>query len=246
MLRPLRNYGIAVAAVLLLAACQPLGPDGKYPYYPQFADAANVPATLLPPPPQPGTKAYQKGLEAVITNQRIASEKDIEAAIAEDNITPQMITVPILGAAFTEDRYPATYSLLRRSGSDSWRIGDAARDHWKSVRPWIADSRVVLHVSPIKIPSYPSGHTLTNHVWARILADLFPQKRKVLFARADAIANHRVIAGVHYPFDLIAGITMADVTFCKMKKSPEYQQAFRAAAAEIANDPPFGTAKKNN
>ena len=233
----LRN-ALVFSCVALLAACQPIVQDGKYPYFPQFVDTADVPPTILPPPPKVNSKTHKAGINAVLNNQRVATAEQIAAAQAEDKITPQMITLPVLGEDFTEWNYPATYDLLRRSGSDSWRIGDTARDYWKFTRPWLVDDRVALHVSPIKIPSYPSGHTLTNHVWARILADLFPGKRVELFRRADDIANHRVIAGVHYPFDIIAGIKMADATYCKMKAAPAYREAFIAAAKEIQANPP--------
>lgn len=220
-------------AALTLAACA--GGDGKYPYPPQFATPEAVPPTVLKPPPRPGSKTYRKELEMVIANQRTLTDEQKEAAMDESKITPEMITLPVLGDDFTAYHYPATYRLLAHAASDAWRIGDVARDYWKSPRPHVADERVQLYVKPIFSGSYPSGHTLTNQIFAHILGDLLPEYRVKFFQRADEIANNRVRGGVHYFFDLRAATVMAEKLYCNMKKSPQFREEFLAARDEIAS-----------
>jgi acid phosphatase (class A) len=125
------------------------------------------------------------------------------------------------------------YTLLSHAGSDSWRIGDAAKDHWNTKRPWQVDTRVKLLIDPITSPAYPSGHTTTNAVWASVLSDLFPAKKAALFKRANEIGQNRVKAGVHFPHDVEGGKKLAAMIAAEMKKSPEYQRELAAAKAEL-------------
>ena len=225
------RYGVLIAAALL-AACSAT-PGDKYPFAPQFVSPLEVPPTTLKAPPRPGSKTYAKELNMVINTQKYLTPEDKRQAMHESGVWIEMLTDPVLGEGFNAARYPETFTLLRRAGSDAWRIGDTTKDYWKSTRPWLADNRVQLFVEPIHSYSYPSGHTLTNHVWARILGDLMPEHRVALIQQADAVANNRVKGGVHYYFDLHAGIRLADVMYCQMKKSPEFRDAFRRARAEV-------------
>lgn len=237
-MRKLR-ISLFVAAFAALAACQPLPQaDGKYPYHPQFVTPEQVPPTALPGPLKPTSREYKKELSQLLTNQRAISPQEASLLLEEDTVMPEQIALYVFGNDFTEDNYPATYALLRRSGSDAWRIGDIAREHWKSPRPWLVDKRVKPHATALTSGSYPSGHAATYGVWARILSDLAPSYRSELFRRADDIANRRVTAGMHFHVDVRAGADLADKTYCKMKSSPDFQKAFGAAHAEIKAHPP--------
>lgn len=66
----------------------------------------------------------------------------------------------------------------------------------------------------IKLPSswaYPSGHTISARVFARILSKLYPAREHALMRRADEAAMNRVIGGVHHPSDIVAGKKLGDV-----------------------------------
>jgi len=219
--------GIVFTVFSLLVAC---APADKYPYPPQFVSAEDVPPTVLPAPPEVGSAAYRKGLNTVLTRQRHLSPQAIATLKAEDAIAPLMLAEKIL----SENNFPIVYSHLRRAGSDAWRINDAAQDYWQSPRPWYADDRVTLHVHHITRPGYPSGHTVTNSVWAHVLGDMLPCKREGLFARARAIGYHRVDAGAHFPFDVVAGENLAKAIYNQIVLSPDYQQEHAAARQELA------------
>ena len=64
-------------------------------------------------------------------------------------------------------------------------------------------------VEPLLRPdgaTYPSGHGVLARLYAIVLADLMPDKRRDIFARGDRFAQGRVINGVHYPSDILGGI----------------------------------------
>ena len=53
--------------------------------------------------------------------------------------------------------------------------------------------------------SLPSGHSTTAFAAATILGAYFPRFRLPFYALAALIAWSRVVVGVHYPLDVIAG-----------------------------------------
>ena len=188
---------------------------------------------VLGAPPAKGTKEYNAEINQVIARQAKLTQAQKDVIWKEDHITPTMIVLPVLGTQYTEENYPALYTLLRHAASDTWRIGDTIQTYYQSPRPWYADERVQLLVPKITSPGYPSGHTATNSTWAHVLSDLFPAKREALFARAMAIGGHRVDGGAHFPHDVAGGRKLADTLYPIMKENPEFQREFAAAKAEI-------------
>lgn len=75
-------------------------------------------------------------------------------------------------------------------------------------RPFVA-----LHTSPLldvlsSGKSFPSDHTAVAFAFAVILARTFPRRQWMAYATAGAIGFARVVAGVHYPGDILGGIVV--------------------------------------
>jgi len=220
--------GLALACMLLVAACA-----SKYPYPPQYVDSYTVSPRSIPQPPAQGTAEYNAEVREIVALQASLTPEQIAAIKHEDKITPDKMLYPVLGEQYSEANYPVLYDFLRKVASDSWRIGDDARDYWKSPRPWYTESAVKLHVEPIYSYGYPSGHTTTFGSWAYVLADLFPEHGDAFFTHAWSVAGNRIGGGAHYPHDIRGGKMMAAATYSAMKQVPAYQRDFDAALAEI-------------
>ena len=216
--------------LLLLAACA--GND-KYPYPLQFLTAEDICPCELGAPPADGSAEQKKEIRKILAIQAKMSDAEKATVMKEDSITVQMIVDPVLGAQYQRDSYPNLFTLLDHAQSDAWRTGDTVQEFWGRQRPWLTDSRVQLLAKRITRPSYPSGHTTTNHVWAHVLAELFPTKREALFKRAHSIGMNRVKGGVHYPSDVEGGKRLAEIFFEKMKANPAFQAELEDARAEI-------------
>lgn len=54
--------------------------------------------------------------------------------------------------------------------------------------------------------SFPSNHAVNNFAAATLFSFFYPKMKYVLFAGALVVALSRVFVGVHYPFDLVAGL----------------------------------------
>jgi undecaprenyl-diphosphatase len=78
-------------------------------------------------------------------------------------------------------------------------------------RPFITHSSISLAAAPLDRYSFPSGHTLhaVSFTWQAVAN--FPELGWVLIPLAALIAASRVVLGLHYPTDVLAGATIGVV-----------------------------------
>ncbi|OGR68160.1 MAG: hypothetical protein A2081_02380 [Elusimicrobia bacterium GWC2_61_19] len=72
--------------------------------------------------------------------------------------------------------------------------------------------------------SYPSGHSSFSRVFANVMTDIVPERKPEFFAKADEIAQDRVIGGVHFPTDIAAGKVFGDLYHADLLKSEAYRK----------------------
>ena len=72
-------------------------------------------------------------------------------------------------------------------------------------RPFITHSAIDLAMAPLDRYSFPSGHTLHAVSFAWQATVYFPELGWVLVPLAALIAASRVVLGLHYPTDVLAG-----------------------------------------
>jgi len=81
---------------------------------------------------------------------------------------------------------------------------DAKFYYWLE-RPITADTTLTTSLSTPPFPSYTSGHSTQSAAAAEVFAYLFPDMASYYRARADEASRSRVLAGIHYRFDVEAG-----------------------------------------
>lgn len=231
---------IALSTILLLTACGGSPSGDKFPYPPQFVQLEQVSDSTLPAPPQPGSATYKREIKEIIARQKNLDKDEMAQIEHESRIVPEMLTLPVLGDNFTEENFPATYTLLKHAGSDAWRINDNIQNRWQQKRPFIADTRVKRFVEPIDRPGYPSGHTVTNTVWALVLGDMMPCTTRMLLNRASEIGYHRVDGGAHFPHDIEAGKKLARVIYHRMLENQDFLAERDEAQRELDANMPYG------
>ncbi len=209
-----------IAAFLLLAALSPLATalSGAEPY--PLAQRIDL-ASLLPPPPVAGSDADRADLAAVLALQQSRSQAQLDLAKADAEASVFRFADAI-GKDFDAKRLPHTALLFDRLTRSIGAVVGPAKDHWNRPRPFLASSEV----QPTSRPdgsTYPSGHAVLARLYAIVLADLLPQKRREIFARGDRFAQGRLVNGVHYPTDVEAGLIAATVIAAELRQ----QQAFR-------------------
>jgi undecaprenyl-diphosphatase len=72
-------------------------------------------------------------------------------------------------------------------------------------RPFITHSSIAVAGAPLDRYSFPSGHTLHAVSFAWQVSAHFPELSWVVVPLACLIAGSRVVLGLHYPTDVIAG-----------------------------------------
>ncbi len=196
---------------------------------PQF-----LPPQMLAAPPIEGSAAWKRQIDGVLAAQRVISAGDAAAMRDEQRVRLELLT-PIMGAEFTRSNLPKVFALLDRVLANTGHIVNADKKFWHTRRPYVADKRVKLGVDPIDdSPAFPSGHTTEARVVAEVLAMLMPEKRDALRARAEAIAAHRVEAGVHYPNDVEGGRMLAMLMVGALTENEDFQDDLAAAQREMA------------
>ena len=75
------------------------------------------------------------------------------------------------------------------------------------------------------VASYPSGHAIRATVYARRLAEIFPEHADALLELARQIGYGRVIAGVHYAMDVLAGQKLGEAHADLIVEQPAFEDA---------------------
>jgi undecaprenyl-diphosphatase len=72
-------------------------------------------------------------------------------------------------------------------------------------RPYATNLNITLEVAPLDQYSFPSGHTMHAVAFSFVAISHHPGMIWVLIPFSSSIAMSRIILGVHYPSDVIAG-----------------------------------------
>jgi acid phosphatase (class A) len=69
-------------------------------------------------------------------------------------------------------------------------------------------------------------------VLALTLAEIFPDQKGALIARAKLVGDDRALAGQHFPSDVAAGRILGKAIFQKMVQNPDFQSQLEKAKDE--------------
>ena len=170
-----------------------------------------------PPPPPFESQAFQTALAEVrqISDSRTPAQLAIALHWADGagTVTPTGHWNVI--AADLIRRYDLRESeALRAFALSNIAMADAMIGCWDSkyaywyLRPWEADAAITTPVGRPNHPSYPSGHSCGSAAGATVLAGLFPREAASLNAMAEEASTSRMYGGIHYRFDLTAGLAL--------------------------------------
>ncbi|GGA17152.1 acid phosphatase [Dyella nitratireducens] len=190
-------------------------------------------SNLLPPPPAAGSTAAQHDLQAVLTAQRSRTAQDMAAAKA-DSERSVFRFADALGLTVQAAALPKTAAFFDRVAKLDKAEAKEAKEFWKHPRPSVVSSQV--HALSKEKPddwSYPSGHATFGYSTAVLLANMLPEKREAIFARAELYGEHRIVMGVHFPSDVEAGKIAGTVIADEILRDPQWQADYDAARGEL-------------
>ena len=230
LLRPFRQFGFLAVLCLSFISLPLYAQEDSREHY--LAAGQPDVAALLPPPPLPDSPEQAADMQEVRVVSRSASSNDVAVAFSEKEFSIFNFT-PAIGDFFQPDKFPITQAFMKNVQHDAETVTDASKNIWKRPRPFMLDPSLATGKLE-KSFSYPSGHSTESMVLALVLADLFPEHRDAIIAKARSIGWHRVEIARHFPTDIYAGRVLAQAIVREMKQSPDFQRDFAAAQAELA------------
>ncbi|RUL79642.1 acid phosphatase [Dyella choica] len=189
---------------------------------------------LLPPPPAAGSAEAQRDLQAVLAVQHSRSAEDVAAAKADAEHSVFRFADAI-GLKVQASSLPNTAAFFERVAKFDKAEVKQAKAFWQRPRPSVVSAEVhPLSKEKSGDWSYPSGHATFGYTTAVLLANMLPEKRAEIFARADLYAQHRVVMGVHFPSDIeagkLAGTVLAEEI---LQDTQQWQADYNVARSEL-------------
>lgn len=174
-----------------------------------------------PPPPAFGSPAFLSALAEVrqIADTRTPQQDAIAKfwalpggyAVAQ-SYNNRIATDLITEFHLDERRAAHALALVNMAGMDALiACHDAKYTYWL-LRPSMADPGIKLAIGLPNHPSYPSNHACITGTSMAVLGALFPSQADSLWGLAEQAGISRIYGGIHYRFDMDAGLTIAKQT----------------------------------
>ena len=223
-----RRWLVVAASAALLAGAWWWHDDRATRFLPPV-DSAFV--TRFAMPPAADSAQTRRELDELLALQASRSSADVAAAQA-DRKTEITRFYGALGLDPRQHEFPRVEKLAQRVENDVRIYVRAVKDHFRRLRPYEIEPRLDPCIENVKGDlSYPSGHAAFAWAMAEVLADLVPEKRSALEARAAEFARQRMVCGVHFPSDLAAGKQAAEWVMQGVRANMEY--SIEAAEASV-------------
>ena len=203
-----------------------------------FLTPEQIDAThLLPPPPAPGSA---QALAEIAELKSIAAARTPEtfAAAARDaKDETGDIFADAIGPAFDFAKLPTTKKMLNDIHITEDTVSKPAKDFFHRDRPWIVEPSLVTcteHKPGPAPTSYPSGHATVAYAMGVVLASLIPDKAQAILKRSSQFAENRLVCGVHFRSDIVAGEAFGTVIGLDLLQNAQFRAEYDAAAAELS------------
>jgi membrane-associated phospholipid phosphatase len=165
---------------------------------------------LRPPPPPTGAAATAEVAEVrALLAQRDAAAERIAYwdAGAPGYRWNELAMVRVLKAPSLVRGY-RTLALLNVAINDATVATWDAKYAYNRPRPNVTDPALPTALPVPQSPSYPAEHAAAAGAAAAVLTHLFPDGAAEFAAQADEAAQSRVVAGLHFPSDVRAGLEL--------------------------------------
>ena len=170
-----------------------------------------------PPPPAVGTPEFLAALAEVrqIADTRTAAQDSIAkfwalpaGTIGAQGYWNRIASELAVRNRLGERKTARALALLNIAAYDAIVASHEAKYHYWLIRPSQADPLIVRAIGLPSFPAYPSNHSALAGAAAAVLGTAFPGERARLDAHAEEGALSRVYGGIHYRFDIEAGLTL--------------------------------------
>jgi undecaprenyl-diphosphatase len=125
---------------------------------------------------------------------------------------PMWLVAPLLMPLFDPERGPGAAALFLALGAVNLTLYVMLKYGTKRERPYRQCTDIRACVRASDTFSFPSGHTLHAVSFAWLLSSVYPSLTPLLWSFAGLVAASRVVLGVHFPSDVVAGALIGSLT----------------------------------
>lgn len=204
-------------------------------------DALQAEADGVPPAPVDGSP---EAAADVAASERLRALENTDRWLlatrhAELRPTPALAHFECaLGFRLTPEDSPRLVALLGKILNDANEAAELAKARAFRPRPVSVDAErlacTVLSPAGRNSPSYPSGSASVGAAYGRVFAALSPDQADALNEIGHQIAVSRMVCGMHYPADVMAGEALGRAVFDQIAATPGFATDAEAARQELA------------
>jgi hypothetical protein len=213
---------VAGVTIPVCAGCWVSAP-GKLPVFPRLAEMRTfflLSSSQFRPgaPPAFGSPEFETALAEVryYSDNRTHVEDSLAKFWASPNgftnsaqsYTNQVAVEEITKFHLDEIRAAHVLAIMNMVAMDAFIASHDAKYTYWMIRPPQADPDIVLAIPLPNHPSYTSNHAAVTGSSMAVLAALFPSDASYLNGLADQAALSRIYGGIHYRFDMDAGLAL--------------------------------------
>ena len=163
-----------------------------------------------PPPPAIGSAQFNADLDELrrLSTSRTVAQADTARFWASESPSSRwevFMRDEIARHQLTPMRAARALALASVATYDAMVVCWDAKYHYWLLRPVSADTAIRTVFSTPPFPSYPSGHSTLSSAVAEVFAEVFPDAAEFYRRKAAEASISRVLGGVHYRFDVVAG-----------------------------------------
>lgn len=205
-----------VVALALFAFSMPAWADKFYP------QGSLDSVALIGPPAEPGSAKFDQEMFAVLWLQESRTPEQV--AFVQKSVDLERFA-PIVATGLLNVDTKELSDTLEQIINEVRDDYNAVKENYDIPRPFVINEAVEPVATAFPVTSYPSGHTIRAIVYTSVLSDIFPDHAEELTALGREIGYGRVIGGVHYPMDVVAGQTLGNAYMEVIRAQPAYQNA---------------------
>lgn len=228
----MKKYASLAAGLLLLVIGSAAQAEDAKP----FVTNKDIDLTMILPPPPANDSAQTKAELGEVLKLQVTRTPEMVASAVADAEENVWRFANVMGPNFNKEKLPKFSAFFDRVVETEGAVVDPAKDVWKRPRPHQLSDLVKPAVKLSSSGSWPSGHATVGTMMGIILADMVPEKRAEIMARAAEYAHNREVGGIHYASDVEMGKISGSVIAAVLLNRDDFKAEYEVARAELRSD----------